>query len=508
MVTTSNKRIAKNASLLYIRMLLTIVVGLYTSRVVLNTLGVSDYGVYNVVGGIVAMLSFLSSALAAASQRFFSFELGRGDLQRLKNIFRTSVSVHIVLSIIVFIVAETIGLWFVNTYLNIAPDRMVAANWVYQCSILTFMLTVLSVPYNACIVAHEHMDAFAYISIVEVTLKLLIVYLLSVINYDKLIIYGIFVSCVALAIRVVYGIYCKRKFEECAYHFNIDKKLFNEMFAFAGWSVIGNLGFSVKDQVANIILNLFFGTIVNAARGIALQVNGIISGFSINFMMALNPQITKQYATGNVYGSMRLVYAGCRYSFFLLALITIPVMINIDYLLRLWLGIVPEYTATFLLLALICALINSMAMPLTTAIQATGNIKAFQTSICIIMMCEVPLAYLILSCGGKPYMAMYPTVLVTMVALFARFDILRKLVCEYDIKYFSLYIVGKNLIIGLFCIMTSYYVRRIFTVNFGTFILTSLISCLIVSIIVYTFGITPDERVKINRGIRNKIFRK
>ena len=321
MATSSNKRIAKNTLLLYFRMLLTIAVGLYTSRVVLNTLGVSDYGIYNVVGGIVSMLAFLNSALTAASQRFIAFELGRGDLSKLRKIFCTSVTIHATLAVIIFIIAETIGLWFINTHLNIDANRMVAANWVYQFSIFTFMLTVLSVPYNSCIVAHEHMNAFAYISILEVTLKLLIVYLLLVINYDKLTTYGILVFAVALVVQLTYGIYCKRHFEECAYHFILDKKLFKEMFSFAGWSVVGNLGFSFKDQAANVILNLFFGTVINAARGVALQVNGIIAGFSTNFMMALNPQITKQYASGEIESSMKLVYAGSRFSFFYLLLL-------------------------------------------------------------------------------------------------------------------------------------------------------------------------------------------
>ena len=503
----NNRRIAKNTLLLYFRMLLTIAVGLYTSRVVLNTLGVSDYGVYTVVGRIVAMLSFLMAALTAASQRFISFELGRGDQQRLKQIFCTSVTIHAVLAVIIFVVAETVGLWFVNTHLNIDPSRMTAANWVYQCSIFTFMLTVVSVPYNSCIVAHEHMDAFAYISILEVALKLLIVYLLLLINYDKLIIYGVLVLVVALVVRLTYGIYCKRHFDECTYHFSFDKSLFREMFSFAGWSVVGNLGFSFKDQVANVILNLFFGTVVNAARGVALQVNGIISGFSTNFMMALNPQITKQYAAGNTAESVRLVYAGCRYSFFLLAFISIPVMINLDYLLKLWLGIVPEYTSTFLLLALISALINSMSQPLVTALHATGNIKFFQILICIIMLCELPLAYLILFFGGKPYMAMYPTVLVTLIGLFARFIVLKRLVPVYRLRYFAVKVVGKNLVLGTFCIVSAHYINNLFPVSLGAFILTSFITCSIVAIIVYLCGITSMERVKINDKIISYLHR-
>lgn len=497
----NNKRIAQNTLLLYFRMLLTIVVGLYTSRVVLNTLGVSDYGVYNVVGGIVAMLSFLNSALTAASQRFIAFELGRGDIDKLKKIFCTSVTIHAALAIIIFVIAETVGLWFVNTHLNIDADRMVAANWVFQFSIFTFMLTVLSVPYNSCIVAHEHMNAFAYISILEVTLKLFIVYLLLVINYDKLITYSILVFGVALVIRLMYGIYCKRHFEECTYHFILDKKLFKEMFSFAGWSVVGSLGFSFKDQVANVILNLFFGTVVNAARGIAMQVNGIISGFSNNFMMALNPQITKQYAAGKFDNSVRLVYAGSRYSFFLLLLISIPVMINMDYLLKLWLYTVPKYTSEFLQLALIAALINSMAMPLVTALQATGKIRTFQISVCVIMLCELPLAYFILLFGGKPYMAMYPTVLVAFISLFARFIILRQFVPEYKLGYFTFLIVGKNILLGSLCYVLAFFMHSFFPVNFITLLLTSAIACIIVVFVVYTFGITTNERKVINNKI-------
>lgn len=495
-VSVNNKRIAKNTLLLYFRMLLTIVVGLYTSRVVLGTLGVSDYGVYNVVGGIVAMLSFLNSALTAASQRFIAFELGRGDMGKLKKIFCTSVTIHAALAVIIFAIAETVGLWFVNTHLNIDADRMAAANWVYQFSIFTFMLTVLSVPYNSCIVAHEHMDAFAYISILEVTLKLLIVYLLLVVNYDKLIVYGALVFAVALVVRLTYGIYCKRHFEECTYRFNFDRQLFNEMFSFAGWSVVGNLGFSFKDQAANIILNLFFGTVVNAARGVALQVNGIIAGFSNNFMMALSPQITKQYAVGNTVKSVSLVYAGCRYSFFLLLLMVAPVLVNVDYLLRLWLVTVPGYTAEFLCLALVTALLYSMAPPLVTALQATGNVKVFQLTICLVVLCELPLAYAVLRLGGLPYMSMYPTVLVTLVGIFVRFAILRRMVPGYSLRHFCLSIVGKNLLIAAASLSLAYYVRSLFADGFWQFVLTSALSCLAVAVVVSCFGVTGDERRK------------
>ena len=501
----NNKRIAKNTLLLYFRMILIIIVGLYTSRVVLNTLGVSDYGIYNVVGGIVAMLAFLNSAMVAASQRFISFELGTGNMEKLKKVFCTSVSIHIVLAFIILLIAETLGLWFVNTHLNIPPERMEAANWVYQCSILTLLVTIVSVPYNSCIVAHEHMKAFAYVSIVEAVLKLLIVYLLLLGNFDKLIFYAILVVAVALIIRIIYGIYCKRNFEECTYRFVFDKQLFKEMFAFAGWSIIGNFGFAFKDQGSNVILNLFFGTAVNAARGIALQVNGIISNFSNNFTMALNPQITKQYAAGDVEASVKLVYAGCRYSFYLLLLIAVPVMINIDYLLQLWLGTVPEYTSQFLMLALIAALIDVMARPLVTALQATGRIKIFQIVICIVVLCELPLAYVILHYGGKPYWAMYPTIFVTFVGLFVRFFILQKMISAYQLHSFVIKIVGRNLLIGIICFFISDFIREYYPQNFISFLITSLLAFILSSFVIHLIGLSKAERNKLVTFIKNKI---
>lgn len=501
---SNNKRLAKNTLLLYLRMILIIIVGLYTSRIVLQTLGVDDYGIYNVVGGIVAMLAFLNSAMTAASQRFISFELGTGNLNKLKQVFCTSVTIHLAIAGIILVLAETIGLWFLNTHMNIAANRMEAANWVYQCSILTFIVTVISVPYNACIVAHERMKAFAYISIIEVTLKLVIVYLLLILHTDKLITYAILILSVSLIIRVIYGIYCKRSFEECTYQFSFNKKLFNEMFAFAGWSIIGNLGFSLKDQGSNVVLNIFCGTAINAARGVALQVNGIISNFSYNFIMALNPQITKQYAAGNIQESIQLVYAGCRYSLYLLSIISIPVMVNLDYLLSLWLGTVPPYTTEFLFLALIAALINAMAPPLVTAMQATGRIRNFQIVICIVMMCEVPLAYITLKLGYKPYMAMIPSIITTTMGLFARLLLLKQLVKSYSLRYFTLHIIIKSMLIITGCGILSIFIHRYFgTINFFSFIMTSFIAFIITLTGIYIFGISSKEKSIVNNKIKS-----
>lgn len=495
----NNKRIAKNTLLLYIRMFISIIIGLYTSRVILEVLGVNDYGIYNVVGGIVAMFSFLNSAMTAASQRFISFELGAGNFEKLKKVFSTSIEIHLVIAFIIFLLAESIGLWFINTKLNISPDRMVAANWVYQSAVLSFMLTVISIPYNACIVAHERMQAFAYISILEVLLKLIVVLLLIIIPYDKLITYSVLILGVALTIRVIYGLYCKRHFTECSFYWIYDKKIFREMFDFAGWSLIGNLGFVIKDQGSNIVLNLFSGTALNAARGVAIQVNGIVSSFSSNFIMALNPQITKQYASGNIDQSINLVYAGCRFSFFLLSIITVPILINIDFILSLWLGTnVPSYTSDFLFYSLWSSIIASMATPIVNALQATGKIRAFQIIIFLIMICEMPLAYIILSLGYEPYYIMFATLFVTFVGLIARFILLKQQVKKYSISYFIFNILIKNLILIIISFSIALVIKNHLPQNFIFFIITSLITVILTVSIIYILGITKRERALLN----------
>ena len=321
--------------MLYMRMIFILVVALYTSRVVLQTLGVSDFGVYTVVGGFVSMLAYLNSVFVASTQRFMSFALGKGDNDNISATFAAAKLTHLIIALIILVVAETFGLWFVNNKLVIDAGRMVAANWVYQCSIASLLITIVSIPYNSCIVAHEHMQVYAYVSILEVILKLVILYFLLVLPGDKLIIYALLQVVIALIVRFCYTIYCRRHFVECKVKPAIDKPLLKEMSGYAGWTALGSLGFSFKDQFSNIILNGFFGTAINAARGIAMQVNSAITSFATNFFMAISPQITKQYAAGNLEQSQKLVYAGSRYSFYLLSILTIPVIINIDYILRL-----------------------------------------------------------------------------------------------------------------------------------------------------------------------------
>ena len=492
--SANNKRIAKNTLMLYFRMFIMTVVGLYTSRVVLQTLGVSDYGVYNVVGGIISMMTFLNSAMVAASQRFLSFELGRNDKGRLFRVFCTSVNIHATICIIAFIMAETVGLWFVNAKLNIPEGRMLAANWVYQASIVTFMINVMSVPYNSAIVAHEKMSVFAYISILDVVLKLLIVYMLLLFAVDKLILYSILMVFVVALIRLCYTFYCKRHFEECNYRLLVDWPLFKEMFSFAGWSVIGNLGFSFKDQLSNVILNLFFGTTVNAARGIGMQVTSHIKTFAHSFTMALNPQITKQYAGGNHEASRTLVYAGSRYTFYLLTMISIPVIINIDYILRLWLGIVPEFTSQFVIYSILTALIYALSECVTKAIQATGRIKWFQIGISIIMLSELPLAWALMELGYPPYAVMWPALLTYSTAVFFRFWLIHQYVEGYNYLEYFIHVVLRSLIVFIISLGCSYLACLHLANTLLGLIVSSFLCFLITSLAVIIIGMYKSER--------------
>ena len=433
--------------------------------------------------------------------------MGRGDKERLNLVFCTSVNIHVIIAVVIFILAETIGLWFVNIRLVIDADRMVAANWVYQFSVLTFMVTVVSVPYNSCIVAHEHMRAFAYIGIVDACLRLIAVFLLLVFPYDKLIFYAFGVFAASIIVRILYSFYCKKHFEECAYRFIVNWKLLKRMFSFAGWSVLGNLGFSFKDQGSNIILNLFYGTSINAARGIAMQVSGLVSTFSSNFSMALYPQITKQYAGGNVESCLNLVYSGARYTFYLLTLVSIPFLINVDYVLKLWLGDVPQYTSIFLMISMVVSILYTVTGTVTTALQATGEIKWFQIGICIIMLLELPIGYIFLSYGYPPYYALYPGILTGVIAIFFRIFLLKRYIPKCNISYYLFAVFARSMAIGIATWIICNYIHSFFPDTFFTVILTSLISVVILLIFVFSFGLSSVERSMIRQKLELVIHR-
>ncbi|RYF23466.1 MAG: lipopolysaccharide biosynthesis protein, partial [Flavobacteriales bacterium] len=428
-ITGSNhKKIAKNTLLLYFRMMLTMAVSLYTVRVVLNTLGVEDYGIYNVVGGIVTTFSFLSSTMASASQRFFAFELGRKDYVRLKNIFSISTTIYAGIAICIFLLAESVGLWVLNHKLIIPADRMDAANWIYQFSIFSFMLTIMTLQLDAIIMAREHMAFYAYVSIFEVVLKLAIVYGLVLFEMDKLKLYAVLTFFATLFIRLLYYLYCKKRFAETRYTFFWDKPLFKELVGYSGWNLFGTLTSITFNQGVNLLLNVFFGPAVNASRGIAYQINNAVASFSNNFYSAVRPQIIKSYAEDKVEQMVKLVFNTTRYSFYLLMLLSMPLLLATGFFLKLWLNIVPEHAEKFAQLTILFSLINLLQIPISTAVHATGKIKRYQFIIGIIMLLCLPMSYVALKLGSPPEIAFVMMIVVSIVALGFRLVILKELI--------------------------------------------------------------------------------
>ena len=474
--TENNKRIARNTLLLYFRMLFLMIISLYTSRIVLNALGVEDFGIYNVAGGVVAMFSILSGSLSAAISRFITYELGK-----------------IGLGIVIVFFAETIGIWFLNTQMNIPIERMVAANWVLQFSIITFIINLISVPYNAVIIAHEKMSAFAYISIFEAIGKLLIAYLITISPIDKLIFYAILMCVVAIAIRLLYGYYCKRHFDECRFHFIWNKQIFQQIFSFAGWNFIGASSAVLRDHGGNIIINLFCGPTVNAARGIAFQVNNAIQGFVSNFMTALNPQITKSYAVKNYTYMMTLIFQGARLSFYMLLLLSLPIIINTHYLLTLWLNTVPEHTVLFVRLVLIFAMSESISGPLITAMLATGNIRNYQIIVGGLQMLNLPISYILLSLGAIPETVLIVAVLISQCCLMARLYMLKKMI-KLKIKDYLKKVYFNIITVSIIAIILPICMQERLAENFINFLLSSLICMLCTYLSIYYIGCSYEER--------------
>ncbi|MBO5887113.1 MAG: polysaccharide biosynthesis protein [Bacteroidaceae bacterium] len=354
-------------------------VSLYTSRVVLEVLGVEDFGVYNVVGGIVGMFAFLNSTMSSSTSRFITFTLGEEDKEKLNSTFNAALIIHICIALLVIVIIESIGLWFLYNKLVIPEARMNAAFWVLQLSVITSFFSITQVPYNACIIAHEKIDLYAYIEIFHVLLKLIVVYVLIIGEIDKLILYAILNLLVSVFIMFVYRIYCIRHFEESHFQLKTDKQIYKSMLTFSGWDLLGHFGYTFRYQGCNMVLNMFFGAIVNAAVGITSTVQGILLQFSNNITMAVKPQIIKRYSVGNVSSMLNLVYSSIRLNLFMILLITIPIVIEIPYLLSLWLVDVPEYCAVFCQMALCANVLSSYSQVVYIAIQATGDLK--QTSI-------------------------------------------------------------------------------------------------------------------------------
>lgn len=489
----NNKRIAKNTMFLYIRMIFTMGVALFTSRVILQTLGVEDYGIYSVVGGIITMFTFINGAMISATQRFLTFEIGKGNLPQLKKVFCTSLQIHALISLIIVLLGETVGLWFLYEELVIPAERMTAALWVYQCSIIAGVVNIMSVPYNADIIAHEKMSAFAYISIVEVTLKLAIVYMLFFTPWDKLITYAILILTVQLIIRFIYTHYCNKNFEESHYQHQIDKPLFKEMLDFAGWSFWGNLAVVLYTQGVNMMLNIFFGPIVNAARGIAVQVQTAVQQFVSNFQVALNPQITKTYATGQLAQMHSLMFRSARFSFFLLFMLTLPILLETEYILTLWLKTVPENAVIFTRWMIGISLIYTIANPCVVANQATGKVKVYQAVVGSILLMILPVSYVALKLGAPVYSVFIVHFCIEFIAQFARMYMLRKLINLPLSAYLRNIYFPVILVAGISCILPI-YIHAQMSDGFVALFTVCTVSVASVAVTTLIIGLKKEER--------------
>ncbi len=506
--TTNNKRIAKNTLLLYVRMLLMMIVSLYTSRVILQVLGIEDFGVYNVVGGIVSMFAFINGGMVAATQRYITFEIGSGNKEKLKQVFSTSLQIHAIISVLIIILGETVGLWFLLEKMIIPDDRMTAAMWVYQCSIIACVVNIMSIPYNADIVAHEKMSVFAYISIIDVVLKLLIVYLLILSLFDKLIVYAVLLLIVQLLIRSVYTRYCKKHFEESFYVHSFNVVLLKEMSGFAGWSFWGSLAGVLYTQGLNMMLNVFFGPVVNAARGIAVQVQSAVQQFVTNFQMALNPQITKNYAVGNLEQMHSLMFRSARFSFILLFFITLPVLLETDFLLTIWLKTVPADTVIFIHIMICISLIYTTANPCIIANQATGKVRVYQAVVGGILLTILPISYIVLKLGAPAYSVFIVHFCIESVAQFSRMYMLRKLI-NLPVRQYLINIYIPIITTVVVAIILPIFIHMQFERGWLRFMVVGFTCVLSVSFSAFFIGFTKSEReFFLDKGFRILKIRK
>ena len=500
--SSANKRIAKNTLVLYVRMLFTMGISLFTSRVVLQTIGVEDYGISSVVGGVISMFTFINSAMVSSTQRYLNFELVRDDANQLRSVFSTSLQIHALIALAIIVLSETVGLWFLNEKLVIPEARMTAAMWVYQCSILSCAVSIMSTPYNAVIVAHEKMSAFAYISILDVSLKLLVVYLLVVLPFDKLIILSILTLLVQLFIRYIYTLYCHRHFPESYFQFRFNKTLFKEMFGFAGWSFWGNLAAILYTQGLNMMLNIFFGPIVNAARGIAVQVQSAVQQFVGGFQTALNPQITKNYASNNLPQMHSLMFRSARFSFLLLFFLSLPVLMETNFILTLWLKTVPDDAVVFTQIMICISLIYTTANPCVIANQATGKVKIYQMVVGGILLLILPISYIVLKLGAPAYSVFIVHFCIESVAQFSRMYMLRNLI------HLPLWQYMKNIYIPIIstvaiAIILPLVVRMQFAEGWLRFLAVGFTCVLSVGASSYFIGFTKQERVFfLDKGLR------
>lgn len=489
----SNKRIAKNTMYLYIRMLLTMAIGLYASRVVLQVLGESDYGLYNVVGGVLTMFTMVSSALQVGTQRFLSFAIGEGDESKLKQTFSIALFFHIIIALIVLLLAESIGLWFLNNYLNIPHGRENAAHWIYQFTIISFVFSFLQVPFQSCIIAHEKMSIYAYMSIYETVTKLFIVLILPYIPLDKLISYGALLLLLNITSILIYNCYCRKQFLECRFSIKVDKKMAKDLVSYSGWNILGGSANVFSNQGINILLNIFCGTIINAARGLASSISSLLFNFVMNFQMAANPQIVKLYAAKELDKFHKLITDNCKIVTYLFLVLAIPAFLEIDFLLELWLGEFPKYTNIFIKISLMEIYLRTVNQPILYSIHASGKMKWQNIISSSLLFLTFPISFFVLKAGFSPVLVYIITTILwganNIVCLYFSHIYTRLSIKETIIKVYLNTFIG-----GAIMFIVPFFLQSHFQLGWSRFIITCISSIFTSVIVIYYLGITKEAR--------------
>ncbi|REC49611.1 MATE family efflux transporter [Chryseobacterium pennipullorum] len=505
---SDSKRIAKNTFFLYIRMIINMLISLYTSRVILNTLGVTDYGIYNLVGGVVVLFSFLNNAMTNATQRFLNYEIPSKIKERINRVFCMSINIHFVISIIVVILSETVGLWFLNYKLNIPDDRMYAANIVYQMSILTTLINIMRIPYNAMIITNEKMSFYAFLGIFETCMKLIIVFLLLFFKkYDLLILYGILLMLVNLLINIIYFVYCSKNFhEQTQLRYVKDKKLFKELISFSGWNLFGQVAVLSSTQGINMILNIFIGVTINAAMGIANQVNAAIYNFISNMQVAFTPQIVQSYAGGRHQQHKNLVLNSSKYSLYLFLILAIPFLIQTEFILHLWLGKnLPPYVISFTQVIILNSIVSAMVGSFWMSVNAIGNIRNYQIVISCILILSLPASYIILKNGLPPTYVLIANLCLNIITFLYRFwYINQKLV----FKRSEILTYLKGIVFVLIYIIVLIYLFKNNSENnyFNIFFQIGVAELILIAIAIFT-GVSKEEFLMIKGFVNNKLMK-
>lgn len=503
--------VLKNTMMLYLRMFITLALSLFTTRIVFNALGVSDLGIYNVVGGVLSLLGILNNTMASSAQRFISYELAENNIIKLKRTFGTLLLTQFVLCLVIIIIAESVGLWFVNNKLVIPQEKIDAANWIFQTAVVSMVLGIIKSPFTASIIAHERMSIYAYFSIIDVIIKLLIVIALLYISRNKLIVYALLLLFSVIIDFTITIIFCLRNFNECSFHLTYDKRRFKEIFSFSGWTLIGQSTIITNEQVVNIFINWFFGTIANGARDIAVRINGMVSQFIFQFQMAINPPIIKSYAAGDYVDMKFLLNMGCKVSFMLMFLLSFPIIMETPLIFRIWLGAIPEYSVWFLRLILFNTLMDSMTGPITKSIQATGTIRKEQISVSSILILVMPLSYLILWLGCEPYFVYVITIIMGIITLFIRVYILSQLVPIVSLKEFILKTFGPCMLGAFLALLIMLLIKYVQQSDVMLVSLSNGVLCLLVAAgSFYFFTLNNLERTyvfKMLGKLKHKLFR-